>query len=145
MPRPLAPLASPDDIEAQFYEALQQGNIDKLMAVWADDDEVVCIHPGGPRLVGLGAIRAQFEAMFAHGSIQAQPERVRRVNTHDSAVHSVVEQVRVMTEDGPRSAHVIATNVYVKTAQGWRMVCHHASPGTPREPAEVSEAPTTLH
>lgn len=145
MPRPLAPLASPDDIEAQFYEALQQGDIDKLMAVWADDDEVVCIHPGGPRLVGLGAIRAQFEAMFAHGSIQAQPERVRRVHTHDSAVHSVVEQVRVMTEDGPRSAHVIATNVYVKTAQGWRMVCHHASPGTPREPAEVSEAPTTLH
>lgn len=145
MPRPLAPLASPDDTEAMFYEALQQGNIDKLMAVWADDDEVVCIHPGGPRLVGLGAIRAQFEAMFAHGSIQAQPERVRRVHTHDSAVHSVVEQVRVMTEDGPRSAHVIATNVYVKTAQGWRMVCHHASPGTPREPAEVSEVPTTLH
>jgi ketosteroid isomerase-like protein len=50
-----------------------------------------------------------------------------------------------MTEDGPRSAHVIATNVYVKTAQGWRMVCHHASPGTPREMPEISEAPTTLH
>jgi ketosteroid isomerase-like protein len=113
--------------------------------VWADDDEVVCVHPGGPRVVGLGAIRAQFEAMFANGSIQAQPEKVRRVHTHDSAVHSVVEQVRVMTEDGPRSAHVIATNVYVKTAQGWRMVCHHASPGTPRELPEISEAPTTLH
>ena len=145
MPRPLALLASPDDTEAQFYEALQQGDIDKLMAVWADDDEVVCVHPGGPRVVGLGAIRAQFEAMFANGSIQAQPEKVRRVHTHDSAVHSVVEQVRVMTEDGPRSAHVIATNVYVKTAQGWRMVCHHASPGTPREMPEISEAPTTLH
>jgi uncharacterized protein (TIGR02246 family) len=145
MPRPLAPLASPDDTEAQFYEALQQGDIDKLMAVWADDEEVVCVHPGGPRVIGLGAIRAQFEAMFANGSIQAQPEKVRRVHTHDSAVHSVVEQVRVMTEDGPRSAHVIATNVYVKTAQGWRMVCHHASPGTPREMPEISEAPTTLH
>lgn len=145
MPRALAPLASPDDTEAQFYEALQQGDIDKLMAVWADEEEVVCVHPGGPRVVGLGAIRAQFEAMFANGSVQAQPEKVRRVHTHDSAVHSVVEQVRVMTEDGPRSAHVIATNVYVKTAQGWRMVCHHASPGTPREMPEVLDAPTTLH
>ena len=29
--------------EAQLYEALQQADIDRLMAVWADDDEV----PGG--------------------------------------------------------------------------------------------------
>ncbi|GIX24768.1 MAG: hypothetical protein KatS3mg122_1999 [Caldimonas sp.] len=145
MPRLLAPQASPDDTEAQFYEALQQGDIDKLMAVWADDEEVVCIPPGGPRLVGLGAIRAQFAALFAHGSIQAQPERVRRMHAHDSAVHSVIEQVRVMTEDGPRSVLVVATNVYVKTALGWRMVCHHASPGSPHEPTEAGEAPTTLH
>ena len=46
-------LASPDDVEAQFYEALQQADLDKLMAVWADDDEIVCVHPGGPRVIGL--------------------------------------------------------------------------------------------
>ena len=49
---------TPDEIEATFYEALQSGDIEKLMACWADEDDIVCIHPGGPRLVGAGAIRA---------------------------------------------------------------------------------------
>ena len=49
-----APPSTPDDIEAQFYEALQRGDIERLMAVWSDDDEISCVHPGGPRLVGAG-------------------------------------------------------------------------------------------
>ena len=40
-PPAVALLSAPEDAEAQFYEALQAGDIDKLMAVWADEDEVV--------------------------------------------------------------------------------------------------------
>jgi hypothetical protein len=57
-----------DDVEAAFYEALQRGDIDALMACWADEDEVFCVHPGGPRLVGAVAIRAAFEQMFGNGA-----------------------------------------------------------------------------
>jgi uncharacterized protein (TIGR02246 family) len=148
MPRtkiPLAAQASPDDIEAQFYEALQRGDIEQLMAVWSDDDDIVCVHPGGPRVVGPGAIRAAFDAMFSNGSIDARPDKVRRLHSPGCAVHSVLEQIRVLTNEGPQTAWVIATNVYVQTAQGWRMVAHHASPGSPREVQEVVEAGSTLH
>lgn len=134
-----------DDIEAAFYEALQSGDIEKLMACWADEDDVVCVHPGGGRLIGLGAIRASFDVMFANGTIQARPEKVRRVEVMGASVHSVLERVDVLTEEGPRHAYVIATNVYHKTAQGWRLVAHHASPGTPSEMQEVSETPPVLH
>ncbi|MFO1246346.1 MAG: nuclear transport factor 2 family protein [Ramlibacter sp.] len=134
-----------DDVEASFYEALQGADIDKLMACWADEDEIVCVHPGGARLVGAGAIRATFEAMFANGSIQARPERVRKVESLASAVHNVLERIEVLTADGPRHAWVIATNVYHKTAQGWRLVAHHASPGTPSEVQEIAEVPQVLH
>lgn len=144
-PKPMAPLASPDEIEQQFYEALQRGDIERLMAVWSDDEDISCVHPGGPRVVGAGAIRAAFDAMFANGTIDARPEKVRRLQTHSCAVHSVLEQVRVMTEEGPQSAWVIATNVYVKGAQGWRLVAHHASPGSPREVQELVEAASVLH
>ena len=144
-PKPMAPLASPDEIEQQFYEALQRGDIERLMAVWSDDEDISCVHPGGPRVVGAAAIRATFDAMFAHGTIDARPEKVRRVQTHSCAVHSVLEQVRVMTEEGPQSAWVVATNVYVKGAQGWRLVAHHASPGSPREVQEIVEAASVLH
>jgi len=142
---PPAAVGSPDDVEARFYDALQQGDIDKLMAVWSDDDEVVCVHPGGQRLVGAVAIRAAFETMFAHGSVNAQPQKVRRLQTLASAVHSVLELVPVMTQDGPRSAWVIATNVYHRTSEGWRLVAHHASPGLQAEPEETAQAPSVLH
>ena len=139
-------MASPDDVEAQFYEALREGDIDKLMALWADDDEVFCVHPGGPRVVGGQAIRVGFEAMFASsGRINAQPERVRRLHSIDSAVHNLVERIELQTDEGVRTGFVVATNVYLKTAQGWRMVAHHASPGTPHETPEIVEAPSVLH
>ena len=138
-------LASPDDVEAQFYEALQQADLDKLMAVWSDDDEIACVHPGGPRLVGAAEIRASFEAIFANGAIPLQPQRVRRLLSLGCAVHHVVERVTLADAKGERSAWVLATNVYLKTAQGWRLVAHHASPaGDLAEPAS-GETPSTLH
>jgi uncharacterized protein (TIGR02246 family) len=148
MPPPLkAPLhSSPDDIEAQFYEALQQADIEKLMAVWSEDEEIACVHPGGPRTVRPGAIRASFEAIFAGGAIDVQPDKVRRLHTHSSAVHHVLERVRVPGgAEGTQIAYAIVTNVYLKTEQGWRMVLHHASPGLARELQEIVEAPSTLH
>lgn len=139
-------MASPDDVEAQFYEALREADIDKLMALWADDDEVFCVHPGGPRVVGPRAIRVAFEAVFAaNGRIAVQPERQRRLHTLDTAVHNLVERVQLRTAEGPRTGFVLATNVFIKTAQGWRMVAHHASPGTPDETPEIIEAPSVLH
>ena len=140
-----AAAGSVDDIEAVFYEALQTGDLEKLMSCWADEDEIVCVHPGGPRLVGAMAIRAAFDTMFANGSIQAWPERVRRLDGVAHAVHSVFERIEVHTPQGPARAWVVATNVYVRTAQGWRMVMHHASPGSQSEAPEVDDAPTILH
>ena len=113
------PPGTPDDTEAAFYEALHQADIDRLMACWADEDEIVCVHPGGPRLVGHAAVRAAFEAMFANGGVQANPERVRRL--------------------------VAASIVYVMTGQGWRMGVHHSSPGSRTEPVEVADARPLLH
>jgi len=134
-----------DDVEAAFYEALQNADLDKLMACWADEDDIVCVHPGGPRVVGATAIRATFEAMFANGSIRAWPQKVRKTVSVASSVHSLLERVEVLTPQGPRQAWVIATNVYHRTAQGWRLVAHHASPGTASEIQEVSDAPAVLH
>ena len=133
-----------DEVEAAFYEALQTGDIDKLMACWADEDDIVCVHPGGPRLVGAAAIRQAFELMFSQGTIRATPERLRRVETLGAAVHNVLERVDQHSAEGMRRAWVVATNVYLKTTQGWRLVLHHASPGR-SEVAEVSEPAPLLH
>ena len=142
---PPATLATPEEAEQQFYEALQHGELERLMAVWGDDDEISCVHPGGPRLVGAAAIRASFETIFSHGVIDVRPEKASRLQTMFSAVHSVLERVQMSMELGTQSNWVIATNVYLKTPLGWRIVAHHASPGSAREAQEMAESATVLH
>ena len=136
---------TPDEVEQAFYEALHNADIDQMMACWAEEDEIVCVHPGGPRLIGAGSIRSAFEALFAQGAVRAHPEQTRRVNALASAVHHLIERVDVLTPEGPRTAWVNATNVYHKTAQGWRMVAHHASPGTMQAITEPTAPPSVLH
>ncbi|MBE7419681.1 MAG: nuclear transport factor 2 family protein [Ideonella sp.] len=146
-PRPPTAMlqATPDDVEAQFYDALREGDIDKLMALWSDDDDIVCVHPGGARDVGAQAIRASFEAIFKRGGIPVQAGSVRRTRSIDAAVHNLVETVLVLGRQGAQQGYAVATNVYIKTAQGWRIVAHHASPGSGRDRDEPDEAPSTLH
>lgn len=142
---PAAASGSADDTEAAFYDALQQGDIEKLMACWGDEDDMVCVHPGGSRLLGPGAIRSAFDAMFANGSLRVQPLKVRRVQALGCSVHSVLERLEMLTAEGPRHAYILATNVYLLTAQGWRLVAHHASPGSLHEMQEILESPVVLH
>lgn len=149
MPSAKAPaaalLASPDDVEAQFYEALQQADLERLMTIWADDEDIACVHPGGPRVTGHAAIRASFEAIFGNGAIPVVAHSTRRLQTLGSAVHHVLERITVAEESGERSAWVLATNVYLKTAQGWRMVVHHASVGSEAAEPGNGEGSATLH
>jgi ketosteroid isomerase-like protein len=39
--------ATADDAERAFYEALAKSDLDAMMAVWSEDEETVCILPGG--------------------------------------------------------------------------------------------------
>ena len=42
------------------------------------------------------------------------------------AMQSAIEHVA--TADGAARGAAVATNVFMRTPSGWRMVCHHASP-----------------
>ena len=49
---------SAEAVEEAFYDALRRGDFAAMMAVWADDEDVICVHPSGPRHVGIEAVRA---------------------------------------------------------------------------------------
>ncbi len=136
---------SPDDVEAAFYEALVNGNLDALMALWADDEDVVCIHPGGQRLDGLDAIREGFAQMLSGGGLQIAAEVQHRWLGISSATHSVVERVQVEVDGQPQWGYVLATNFYLQTPAGWRIALHHASPGTAQTVLDVLGPGDVLH
>lgn len=124
---PQPQFSTPAEVEAAFYEAIEQGDLDGVMAVWAVDDEVVCIHPGGPRLDGYGAILESWREIFSHGS--RLKFTLSDLNEHAGmtyAVHVLCEWVSDADNPSERTP-VFATNAYTLTERGWRMVLHHAS------------------
>ena len=95
---------------------------------------------------GDAAIRAGFENIFATGGIPVIPEQVHRLHTMTAAVHHLAERITITSAEGTQTAWVLATNVFLKTEQGWRLVVHHASPGSVGEPPPVmGEPPSLLH
>jgi len=144
-PPKVALMTTPDETEAQFYEALQHGDVDRVMAVWADDDDIACIHPSGPRLLGLHAIRAGYESLLGQGGVNLRLSQVRRLVVGNQAVHHVLEELRIETPEGVQSAWVLATNVFAKTPQGWRLIVHHASPASEAAVQEIGDEPSMLH
>lgn len=138
-------MTTADETEASFYDAMRHGDVDKVMACWADDEEIACVSPGGPRTVGTVAVRAAFAATLATGPVHITIEHVRRMETAVCAVHHVTEKVQAVTSEGLQTAFVIATNVYLRTPQGWRMVAHHASAGMPQDLPDISEPRSILH
>jgi ketosteroid isomerase-like protein len=132
MPKPRTPtiFTSPQDAAIAFYQAFEAKDVDAMMATWAEDEELVCIHPGGPRLVGYEAVRAGWEQLFASDTkLSFRLEDLTTVETVGLAMQSAIEHLQA-GDDGARGA-AIATNVLMRTPSGWRVVCHHASPAPP--------------
>jgi ketosteroid isomerase-like protein len=128
------------EVEAAFYDAMNRADVEALMALWAEDDEIVCVHPGGPRLIGHAAIRASWSAILEHGGLHILPSQLHETHNLMSSVHTVIEGT---TAASGEPAHLVATNVYAKTPRGWRIVLHHVSvaPG----PVPVDTRAQILH
>lgn len=135
---------TPQDAENAFYDALERADLDAMMAVWAEDEEIVCVHPTGPRLAGHEQVRESWRQIFSGGGgVRIHVTQLVATQAMMVAVHSLHENAPA--PEGQRTgASVVATNVYLRTAAGWRMIVHHAShaPGQPR--AARSEAPPKL-
>ena len=125
---------TPSDAAMAFYEAFEAKDVEAMMATWADDEEIVCVHPGGTRLVGYDAVRAGWEQLFAGDArLTFRLDQVVVIETVGLAMQSAVENLHAA---GRAQASAIATNVFMRTPSGWRMVCHHASAAPPMAAAE---------
>lgn len=122
-----AGLSSPEEAEVAFYRAFESGDLEAMMAVWADDEDIVCIHPGSDRLVGVQAVRQSWRQILGGTRLRFHITGVETWRSGSMAVRSVYERISIEDETD-RAAPIIATNVYVLTGQGWRLWMHHASP-----------------
>ena len=141
------------DAENAFYEALERCDLDGMMAVWAEDEDIICVHPAGPRLTGQDQVRESWAQIFSSGP-RARVHITNQVAISGMmlAVHSVHENFTLegaARRDTPPLL-VVATNVYLRTPAGWRMIVHHASPAPAQSqqqqpPHPRDTGPKTLH
>lgn len=136
--------ATAQDAEQGFYRAFERADLAEMMAVWAEEEDIVCVHPGGGRNRGVVEVRESWRRIFS----QEPRLRFRLVDSRIFSgrmlsVHSVYEHVSIAGD--PRKVNpVLSTNIYLLTDRGWRILVHHASPLAP-EAAPVEAPPSTLH
>lgn len=120
-------------VHAEFYAAFERADFDAMARVWADDDGVVCVHPGSEPIRGRSAVMRSWLALMADPPyIQFFLTDVQAAVTGDLASVTCTENVLSAGADTPLGAFAggtaAATNVFRATTDGWRLWVHHASP-----------------
>lgn len=136
--------ATPQDAEQAFYRAFELADLVEMMAVWAEEEDVVCVHPGGARHSGVVEVRESWRQIFSQGPrLRFRLAGNRVIAGRMLSVHSVYEHVTVAGDPRPANP-VLSTNIYLLTDRGWRMLVHHASTLAP-ESAPQEAPPSVLH
>ena len=137
--------ASAQDTETAFYEAIEKSDLEVMMSVWSDDDDIVCVHPGGARFAGIAQVRESWRKIFSGGQqLRFRLRHQQSIAGGTLAVHSVYEEIAIIGEKRTLPP-VISTNIYLRTEHGWRMVLHHASPAPGVAESDAKRTPKTLH
>lgn len=117
------------DAEDAFYRAFEEGTVAAMEQVWAEEEEVVCVHPMGEPLLGRVAVLHGWRRVFS--TAQRLRFHIVRLAVHTDgtlAVHWVEEHIH-HGADLAQTALVVATNVYRYSEEvGWKLSAHHGSP-----------------
>jgi len=102
--------------------ALEGRGLEARWVVWDD----VSVDWAAADLI---AVRATWEQIFAgETKLSFRLEHAVMIETVGLAMQSVIEHV--YSADGTARGAAAATNIFMRTPSGWRLVCHHASPVT---------------
>ncbi|MBK0400377.1 nuclear transport factor 2 family protein [Limibaculum sp. M0105] len=104
-----------------FYRSMRASDLGAMNALWSRTRRVSCTHPQGPSLFGREAVMESWRVIFA---------RAEGVPIHATGAHAVLTGKTAMIlcreEVGP--THLIATNIFVREGDSWRMVNHQSAP-----------------
>ena len=120
-------------VNTAFYEAFENADLDLMRELWLDHEESLCVHPGALPVRGTAAISRSWALIMANTPyIQFFLTDVEVSVRGEVASVTCTENVLTADDragpDGFGGARAVATNVFVRTADGWRLWIHHASP-----------------
>ncbi|WP_327245698.1 nuclear transport factor 2 family protein [Streptomyces sp. NBC_01320] len=148
-----ADIAAVEQANTAFYEAMERGDLDALSGLWLPGENLTisCVHPGWPVLSGRGEVLRSYALIMANTEyIQFFLTDVGVSMTGDTALVVCTENILSggPAEDGgdlgPLVGQlVVATNVFRRTEDGWKLWSHHGSPVlTESEDEDEDESPS---
>ncbi len=116
-----------------YYAAFESADLDAMRELWLDHPETLCVHPGALPVRGTPAISRSWALIMANTPyIQFFLTDVEISVLETTASVTCTENVLTGDEttgvDSFGGAKAVATNVFVRTSDGWRLWIHHASP-----------------
>ncbi len=115
-----------------FYAAFAAADIGAMEAIWARHGAVACIHPGWGLLAGREDVIESWGRIFDN----APPDII----CHDARAFLLGDTAYVVCLELMPQGVLIATNLFVREAGGWRIAHHQAGPTSERpnivQPAE---------
>ena len=118
---------------AEFYAAIEAGDVERIQRLWDDGDDVVCVHPGWPAVRGRSRVLRSWAVIMANTAyIQFFLTEAEIAVTGDvarvSCEHSLLTRINDTDAGLGETARVVATNVFRRQPDGWRLWSHHGSP-----------------
>jgi ketosteroid isomerase-like protein len=126
-------LTAVTEANADFYAAFERGDLDAMEALWYAGPETLCVHPGTAPVKGTGPINRSWALIMANTPyIQFFLTDVEVSVLGDVASVTCTENVLTADAEVDQSSFsggkAVATNVFVRTDDTWRLWIHHASP-----------------
>ena len=129
---------TPQEAEDAFYDALDEGNLDQLLSVWADTDDICCLLPMYPLIQGRKGIEEVFSHLFSHGQgVELSVVHLHWIQTDDIAIHQVEETIQKVPPDTPPPPPFYGTNIYRNESNGWHLIVHQNAPTPQAPPSEL--------
>ena len=117
-------MSDPEDVLAAneaFYRAFNQRDMDLMSALWADTNDVTCIHPGWNALERRERVLDSWRAILGN---PGQP----RIVTGGATVTFRDNVAIVLCRELVAGSPLIATNVFVQEGEGWKLLHHQSGP-----------------
>ena len=116
-----------------FYRALEGLDLGAMEALWLHEPWVRCIHPGWDLLVGWDLVRQSWQQIFSGTRwIRVTPTSVDVRVVGEIGLVGCAENITATSDGDVGVAVAQATNVFLRTADAWRMIHHHSSPAPVR-------------
>jgi len=116
------------EANARFYRAFEHLDLEEMEAAWAHGEHVKCVHPGWPLLSGWPAVRESWRNIFANTEeMRFTISDVSVVASEDFGVVTCTENILAEVRGRVSVTAILATNLFERQAETWRMIHHHAS------------------